>query len=82
MVNRPLPTGGTGLPFWTKRKADTARRGLSEQKQCAKDIALAASFVRSLESGDHHVDLELQRLAGRLEHLAGQVGTGSPAKAA
>ena len=82
MVNGRLPIGGTGLPFWNKRKADSARRGLSEQKQCAKDIALAASFVRSLESGDHHVDLELQRLAGRLEHLAEQVGAGAPAKAA
>ncbi len=82
MVNGRLPIGGTGLPFWNKRKADSARHGLSQQKQCAKDIALAASFVRSLESGDHHVDLELQRIASRLEYLAEQVGTGSPAKAA
>jgi hypothetical protein len=70
------------LPFWNKRKADAARHGLNEQKQCAKDIALAASFVRSLESGDHDVNLELERLAGRLERLAGQVGTGTSAKAA
>ena len=82
MVNGPLPTGGTGLPFWTKRKADAAQHGLNEQKQCAKDIALAASFVRSLECGDAHVDHELRRLAGRLERLAERVVTGSPAKAA
>lgn len=70
------------MTFWIKRKADSARRGMSEKKQCAKDIALAASFVRSLESGDHDADLELQRLAGRLEHLAERVGAGAPAKAA
>jgi hypothetical protein len=70
------------LPFWTKRKADVARHDLNEQRQCAKDIALAASFVRSLECGDAHVDLELRRLAGRLEHLAERVVTTPPAKAA
>jgi hypothetical protein len=70
------------LPFWTKRRTDAARHGLTEQRQCAKDIALAASFVRSLECGNDHVDLGLQRLAGRLERLAEHVVTRPPAKAA
>jgi len=70
------------LPFWTAWKAASAKHDRMEQKRCAKDIALAASFVRSLETSDYEVNLELQRLASHLERLAGQVGTGSSAKAA
>ena len=70
------------MPFWTAWKAASARHDRTERKRCAKDIALAASFVRSLETGDSEVNVELQRLAVHLERLAGQVGTGSSAKAA
>ncbi len=38
--------------------------------------------MRSLESGDHYIDVELKKLAGRLEQLAEQVDAGTPAKAA
>lgn len=83
MVNVPLVVGGTSLPFWSAwRAAASAEPELSERKRCAKDIALAASFVRSLETSDGDVNLELQHLAGRLERLAGQLGSGSSAKAA
>ena len=70
------------MSFWTVWKAASAEQDRTERKRCAKDIALAASFVRSLETTDNEVNRELQRLAGHLERLAGQVGTGSSAKAA
>ena len=70
------------MPFWSAWKAASAAHDRIERKRCAKDIALAASFVRSLETSDSEVNLELERLAKHLERLAGQVGTGSSAKAA
>ena len=82
MVNIWLAMRGTSVPFWKAWRAAAPKPELSERKRCAKDIALAASFVRSLETSDGDVNLELQRLAGRLERLAGQLGTGSSAKAA
>ena len=82
MVNITLAIRGTSLPFWKAWRAAAPEAELTERKRCAKDIALAASFVRSLETNDGDVNLELQRLAGRLERLAGQLGTGSSAKAA
>ena len=82
MVNITLAIRGTSLPFWKAWRAAAPEPELSERKRCAKDIALAASFVRTLETNDGDVNLELQRLAGRLERLAGQLGTGSSAKAA
>lgn len=70
------------MPFWNKWKAATAEREQIEKSQCARDVALAASFVRSLETEDRAVNLELNRLAGRLEGIAGQLEHDSPAKAA
>ncbi len=70
------------MPFWKAWKVAAPEPDLTERKRCAKDIALAASFVRSLETSDGDVNLELRRLAGRLERLAGQLGTGSSAEAA
>lgn len=70
------------MPFWKAWRATAPKSELSERKRFAKDIALAASFVRSLETSDGDVNLELQRLAGRLERLAGQLDAGSSAKKA
>jgi hypothetical protein len=70
------------VPFWTAWKAASAEHARTERKRCAKDIALAASFVRSLETNDSEVNLKLQRLASHLERLADEVGTSSSAKAA
>lgn len=78
----PKKEGGTGLPFWTKWKAATAERERVEKTQCARDVALAASFVRSLETEDRAVNLELSRLAGHLERIAGQLEQESSAEAA
>ncbi len=70
------------MPFWSKWKAAAAERDQVEKSQCARDVALAASFVRSLETDDLAVNLELDRLAGRLEGIAGKLDQRSPAKAA
>ncbi len=70
------------MPFWNKWKAANAERERIEKSQCARDVALAASFVRSLETEDRAVNLELSRLAGQLERIAGQLEHDSPAEAA
>lgn len=70
------------MPFWIKWKAATAEREQIEKTRCARDVALAASFVRLLETEDGAVNLELGRLAGHLERIAGELEHGSPAKAA
>jgi len=70
------------LPFWSRWKTAAAEREQIEKTQCARDLALAASFVRSLETEDRAVNLELSRLAGHLERIAGQLEHDSPAKAA
>lgn len=70
------------MRFWNRRKAASAERELNEQVQCAKDIALAASFVRSLETNDHAVNVELKRVAGSLERIAGRLDEGASATAA
>ncbi|MDH3475869.1 MAG: hypothetical protein OEM59_19490 [Rhodospirillales bacterium] len=56
---------------WTKgEEAMTAER--------IKDLKLAASFVRSIETTDHTVNLEIQQLARRIERLASQLGERRP----
>lgn len=37
------------------------------------DLKLAASFVKSIETEDHGVNLEIQRLAGQIEEIAEQL---------
>ena len=49
------------MPFWTKRKADVARHDLNEQRQCAKDIALAANTA-SVEFGIEVVDVRIKAI--------------------
>ncbi len=39
-----------------------------------KDLKLAASFVKSIETADHTINLEIQQLAQRLELIALQLG--------
>jgi len=68
--------------LWSRWKTAAAEREQIEKTQCARDLALAASFVRSLETEDRAVNLELSRLAGHLERIAGQLERGSQAKAA
>ncbi len=59
-----------GLSFWDKFITRTARRGGRNRGQSARDVALAASFVRSLETDDAAANLELRQLALDLERIA------------
>jgi hypothetical protein len=61
------------VPIWEKLKSASAARDLADKAQCAKDLALAASFVRSLETEDGNVNQELRHLAGQLERIAGRL---------
>ena len=70
------------MPFWSRWKAATAEREHTRKTQCARDVALAASFVRSLETEDRAVNLELSRVASHLERIAGQLEHDLPAEAA
>lgn len=38
-----------------------------------KDLKLAASFVKSIETADHGVNLEIQRVAQQIESIAGDL---------
>ncbi len=42
-------------------------------KEHIKDLKLAASFVKSIETADHTANLEIQQLAQRIEHIALQL---------
>lgn len=61
--------------LWDRMKSASTARDLARKRQCAKDLALAASFVRSLETDDREVNVQLQQLAGDLEQIAGRLGS-------
>ena len=48
--------------------------GQTLTKECIRDLKLAASFVKSIETADHKINLEIQQLAQRIEHVALQLG--------
>lgn len=43
-----------------------------------EDLLLAASFVKSVETGNHGADLELKLLAERIDAIAGQLSHATP----
>lgn len=59
----------SGLSIWGKIVTRT-RRGGRNRGQTARDVALAASFVRSLETDDAAANDELRQLALDLERIA------------
>ena len=70
------------MPIWKRLKSATAWRNQVSKAQCAKDVALAASFVRSLESDDAAVNEQLGKIAEQLERIADRLEVRSKAKAA
>ena len=48
--------------------------GQTLTKECIRDLKLAASFVKSIETADHTINLEIQQLAQRIELIALQLG--------
>lgn len=63
------------MPIWEKLRIATAERNQADKAQCAKDLALAASFVRSLETEDGEVNEELRLLAGQLDRISNRLET-------
>lgn len=82
MVNLALAKRRTGLPIWERLKSVSSQRETAKKVQCARDLALAASFVRSLETSDGKVDEELRELARDLERIAGRLEMAGSSKAA
>jgi hypothetical protein len=70
------------LPIWEKLKTATADRNQADKAQCAKDLALAASFVRSLETEDREVNEELRQVAGQLDRVSQRLEARARLKAA
>lgn len=58
------------MEFWDRLVARTQRRSRKKRYQNARDIALAASFVRSLETEDAAANAELQQLSAELDRIA------------
>ena len=70
------------MPIWEKLKTATADRNQADKAQCAKDLALAASFVRSLETEDREVNEELRQVAGQLDRVSQRLEARARLKAA
>jgi hypothetical protein len=67
----PRRPGGVGsLALWEKLRTSLAQRSESVTAARVSDLRLAASFVRSIESGNPEVNLEIQRIARRISYVA------------
>lgn len=70
------------MHFWERLLARTSRRNRKNRFQCARDIALAASFVRTLETNDAKANVALRQLALDLDRIAGQLAKEKQRRAA
>lgn len=70
------------MHFWERLIARKIRRNRKDRSQCARDIALAASFVRTLETEDSMANVELRQLALDLDRIAGQLARQKQRRAA
>ena len=70
------------MPIWERLKSVSSQRETEKKVQCARDLALAASFIRSLETSDGKVDAQLRQLAGDLDRIAGRLEMAGSARAA
>lgn len=52
-----------------------ANRNETMSAERINDLRLAASFVKSIETEDHNVNLEIQKVARRIERLASELGS-------
>ncbi|MDJ0607885.1 MAG: hypothetical protein QNJ67_02845 [Kiloniellales bacterium] len=58
------------MVIWTRVQNLKRRRDERQSAARVKDLELAASFVRSIETGDVRTDVEIGELATRLQELA------------
>lgn len=71
----PGPRGVLFLVLWEKMRMSWANRGETMSAERIKDLRLAASFVKSIETEDHNVNLEIQKVARQIERLASELGS-------
>jgi len=58
------------LPLWEKLRIPRVLRAESVASAQINDLKLAASFVESIETEDATFDLEIRRVARRIEEIA------------
>jgi len=63
------------LVLWEKMMMSRANRSEAMSAERINDLILAASFVKSIETEDHDVNLEIQKVARRIERLASELGS-------
>jgi len=63
------------LVLWEKMMMTRANRSEAMSAERINDLILAASFVKSIETEDHDVNLEIQKVARRIERLASELGS-------
>ncbi len=60
------------MVIWTRVQNLKRRRDERLSAERVRDLELAASFVRSIETGDVRTDVEIGELATRLQELASE----------
>lgn len=63
------------MVLWEKVMMSRANRSEAMSAERINDLILAASFVKSIETEDHDVNLEIQKVARRIERLASELGS-------
>ena len=61
------------MVLWEKMRMSWANQSESMSVERINDLKLAASFVKSIETEDHNVNLEIQKVARRIERLASEL---------
>ena len=61
------------MAIWARVQDIKTKRGERLNAEQIKDLELAASFVRSIETGDVRTDVEICEVAARLQQLASEV---------
>jgi hypothetical protein len=67
------------LALWEKLRTSLTQRGESVTEAGVGDLRLAAIFVRSIETDNPEINLELQRIARHISRVADRLN--EPAKA-
>jgi len=58
------------LPLWQKLRIPKTLRAESVASARVNDLRLAASFIKSIDTEDAKLDLEIRRAAQRIEDVA------------
>ena len=63
------------MALWEKLRVSRAHRDQAAASARISDLRLAASFVKSIETEDSSVNLEIRRVAQQIEHIADSLGS-------